>query len=73
MTTELPVIAAWCGCAKCEAGSSEFYDLPGGCSNCGARFIVRSRKGDRRPLSVECPDCEVTVYSWARVTVQVIR
>jgi predicted RNA-binding Zn-ribbon protein involved in translation (DUF1610 family) len=40
------------------------YDLNGRCLNCGQRFVVRSRKGDKPPLSVECPSCEVSEYSW---------
>lgn len=40
------------------------YDLPGRCLNCGARFTVRSRKGDKPPLAVDCPSCEVYAFSW---------
>ena len=64
----LPVIDAFCDCPSCEGRTKAMYDLPGRCSNCGARFTVRNRKGDKAALSVECPSCEVTVYGW-RATV----
>ena len=62
---EMQIIAAWCECTKCRSMSSEFYDLAGWCNNCYERFIVRNRKGDKAPLSVTCPHCEVNVYSWS--------
>ena len=62
--TPLPVIDASCSCRRCVSRTADKYDLRGRCLNCGAKFVVRSRKGDRSPLSVECPSCECTVYGW---------
>jgi hypothetical protein len=62
--TDLVVIDASCHCLPCTSRTAATYDLPGRCLNCGARFIVRSRKGDTPPLGVECPACGVREYSW---------
>lgn len=59
-----PIIDSWHDCAACRAQSSEFYVLSGRCTTCGQRFTVRNRKGDKPPLSVDCPNCKVTGYSW---------
>jgi hypothetical protein len=59
-----PIVDSSCDCKACTDRTTEMYDVPGGCSNCGARFTVRSRKGDKTPLSVDCPSCEATVYGW---------
>ena len=64
----LPIIDASHDCAACRAQSSEFYDVLGCCSNCGQRFTVRNRKGDKTPLSVKCPTCAVEIYSWRSAT-----
>ena len=61
---ELPVVDGSCHCRSCTARTQAFYEVGGACSNCGQRFTVRNRKGDKTPLSVECPACEVTVYGW---------
>ena len=45
-------------------GKPRTYDLPGQCLTCGQRFNVRRCKGDKPPLSVDCPNCECTEYSW---------
>ena len=63
---ETLVVDASCDCDRCTSRTDAKYDLDGRCSNCGALFIVRSRKGDKSPLYVECPACEVTVFSWRR-------
>lgn len=60
----MDVVDATCSCDRCTSRTSATYDLSGRCSNCGATFTVRSRKGDKAPLSVECPNCETTAYSW---------
>jgi predicted RNA-binding Zn-ribbon protein involved in translation (DUF1610 family) len=59
-----PVVKAFCSCPACRKRTKEMYDLPGDCNNCGAEFVVRNRKGDRAPLSVDCPHCGVSVFSW---------
>ena len=64
----VPVVAAYCTCDKCTSRTAEMYDLPARCLNCGAAFTVRNRKGDKAPLSVECPHCEVVGYSWRRLS-----
>lgn len=65
----VPVIDASHDCPSCRAQSSEFYDLDGRCLTCGQRFVVRSRRGDKPPLSVDCPGaCGTTQYGW-RATV----
>lgn len=58
MTTprEPEVVDSSCDCSRCTSRTTEMYDLPGRCLNCGARFMVRSRKGDKAPL-VMCPNC----------------
>lgn len=63
----LPEIDATCDCKRCTDRTKETYLLKGGCSNCGAQFMVKMRKGDRSPLSVDCPSCEVSVYTWKRL------
>lgn len=63
-TIERPVIDTSCHCIKCISRTTEMYDLPGRCLNCGTLFTVRSRKGDKPPLSITCPNCEVNGYSW---------
>jgi hypothetical protein len=60
------IVNAFCDCKRCTDRTTAMYDLPGQCNNCGARFTVRSRKGDRRPLAVDCPACEVFVFWWSR-------
>jgi hypothetical protein len=60
----MPTIDASCDCAKCVANSQGFYVVMGACSNCGTRFRVRNRQGDRPPLSVECPGCKVMIFGW---------
>jgi hypothetical protein len=67
MGERTPVLDASCYCAKCTTRTSEMYDLRGACTNCGQTFTVRARKGDKAPLSVECPACEVTVYGWRAI------
>lgn len=62
--TTLPVIDASHDCEHCRAQSSAFYEVSGRCLTCGQRFMVKNRKGDEPPLSVDCPTCEVTEYSW---------
>jgi hypothetical protein len=59
-----PLVDSSCDCKACTDRTTEMYDMPGGCSNCGAQFTVRARKGDKMPLSVDCPRCDVTVYGW---------
>jgi len=63
-TDVLPIIDTSCSCERCTSRTTAMYDLPGRCLNCGARFVVRSRKGDKPPLGIECPACEVDGYSW---------
>jgi hypothetical protein len=58
------LIDATCSCKDCEKRTTETYDLPGRCLNCGTTFTVRSRKGDKPPLHVECPACQVREFSW---------
>jgi hypothetical protein len=58
------VVKAFCSCSDCRKRTGEMYDLPGHCNNCGAGFVVRNRKGDRSPISVDCPVCYVRVYGW---------
>lgn len=66
MSTEpSPIVDATCDCEACISRTTETYDVGGWCLNCGHAFTVRCRKGDRRPLSVECPFCEVPAFSWA--------
>lgn len=60
----LPVVDARCDSPECKSRTSESYTVPGRCLNCGQRFVVLSRKGDKTPLAVECPNCEVDGYSW---------
>ena len=60
----MTVVDTSCDCERCTSRTAEMYELPGRCRNCGTRFEVRSRKGDRPPLSVECPSCEVDGYGW---------
>jgi DNA-directed RNA polymerase subunit RPC12/RpoP len=62
----LPIVDASCDCPKCVGRTTATYDVSGYCSNCGARFIVRNRKGDTKPLAVDCPACEVYVFGWHR-------
>jgi len=45
-------------------GKTPTYDTSGHCLTCGTRFVVRREKGMKPPLSVECPNCECTEYSW---------
>lgn len=60
----LPVIDASCDCDKCVSRTTHKYEVRGKCHNCGARFIVRCRKGDKTPPSVDCPNCECSAYGW---------
>lgn len=62
--SERPIIDASCDCDRCTSRTTEMYDLPGRCLTCGTRFTVRSRKGDKPPLYVKCPSCEVSAFSW---------
>ena len=65
MTTETdPVVDTSCDCERCTSRTGAMYDLPGRCLNCGQPFTVRSRKGDKPPLYITCPNCEVSDYSW---------
>jgi hypothetical protein len=52
-------------------GKRPTYDLPGHCLTCGAAFTVRREKGVKPPLSVVCPDCECTEYSWMIYQIEV--
>lgn len=58
------LVDARCACPRCETRTKATYNVPGVCLNCGATFTVLNRKGDKAPLSVDCPNCEVTVYGW---------
>lgn len=60
----VPVVDASCSCEDCVARTEEFYFLPGRCHNCGCRFTVKNRKGDKAALYIECPECEVSDYGW---------
>jgi len=64
MSESLPLIDTSCDCGSCTNRTKEMYDLAGRCLNCGQRFTVRSRKGDRAPLFVDCPHCQVAAFSW---------
>lgn len=61
-----PIVDASCDCGRCTSRTKEMYDLDGRCLNCGQPFTVRSRRGDRAPVSVTCPACGVDGYSWKR-------
>lgn len=63
--TAAQVIDATCDCERCVSRTTATYDMMGRCVNCGAEFVVRNRKGDKTPLSVECPACGVTVFGWS--------
>jgi DNA-directed RNA polymerase subunit RPC12/RpoP len=53
-----------CDCEKCVSRTTEKYALGGRCLNCGTKFTVLMRKGDKPPLAVDCPNCEVAEFSW---------
>ena len=64
MAVTLPVVDSSHDCKSCRAQSDKFYEVGGRCLSCGQRYRVKVRNGDKPPLSVECPRCEVTEYSW---------
>ncbi len=66
MNKELPIVDEVCDCRECINRTSETYTLDGWCINCGQRFLVRCRKGDRAPLFVDCPHCECSSWEWWR-------
>ncbi len=62
----LPEVDATCGCKRCKSRTKKMYFLKGVCTNCSTEVMVKIRKGDGRPLSIDCPSCEVTVCGWRR-------
>ena len=65
LVEDRPIVNASCDCHPWVATTAT-YDAPGVCPNCRAAFVVRNRKGDKTPLAVDCPVCEVYVYGWKR-------
>ena len=58
-----------CACRRCTERTTAFYFLEGCCGNCGTRFKVKVRKGDRPGYFITCPACEVTGnWAMARLT-----
>lgn len=59
-TTEATkTVDAQCHCERCISRTTTTYTLHATCVNCAERMTVRIRRGDRRPLLVECPTCGV--------------
>lgn len=60
------VVDKKCNCDRCQNRTTETYRLRATCLNCFFRFVVEQRKGDRNPLVLECPSCEVSgTMSWS--------
>lgn len=58
------IVDTACYCERCTSRTKAMYALDAHCLNCGDRFILNVRFGDKPPLSVECPSCGVNEYSW---------
>jgi DNA-directed RNA polymerase subunit RPC12/RpoP len=48
-----------CYCERCVSRTKERYALEATCMNCGTKFVVVSRKGDKRSSNPDCPACGV--------------
>jgi len=63
-----PAFGEWLERVADRVFGDDMYSTVGRCSNCGMRFRVSSRRGEKVPLGVECWNCGVVVRDWATLT-----